>query len=348
MNNQPKISIVIPLYNVEPYITECLQSVARQTYKGDIECIIVDDCGTDDSVCNVKKFIRDYTGTIDFKLIHHEHNRGLSAARNTGTDAATGEYIYYLDSDDWIKDDCLEILQRPLRDNDYDIVMADLITVPDPQIRFLWLDESKIYNNREEIIKDYADRLLYVMVWNKLCSRDFLIKNDIRFPEIRMHEDDLWFYKVMEHIKALTVVYMPTYVYRIRENSLITNQNNYVEKVHSLFNIAMYVINNPIYDCLFSYSRRLVYYIDTYLNVAFEYNIQSFKKYLLLRKSLRGNVAFKEIFYRRDKKFVKSHFHLYLCPLLGFMWLKIRKLKNEVVFHYTSIQWSELYRSLPR
>lgn len=97
-----KLSIVIPVFNVAPYIADCLRSVMRQTYTGSMECLIVDDCGTDDSIAIAKQMIADYKGPIRFQILHHEWNRGLSAARNTGTEAATGEYLYYLDSDDEI------------------------------------------------------------------------------------------------------------------------------------------------------------------------------------------------------------------------------------------------------
>ena len=126
MIKSPKISIIIPIYNVEEYITECLQSVMRQTYKGEIECILVDDCGTDNSIAVAERHIADYKGPIEFRVLHHVRNRGLSAARNTGTDAATGDYIYYLDSDDYISDDCLEVLAEPLKKREYEMILGDL------------------------------------------------------------------------------------------------------------------------------------------------------------------------------------------------------------------------------
>ena len=104
------VSIIIPVYNVAPYIEDCLKSVMMQTYKGEMECIIVDDCGTDDSIAIAEQMIAAYQGAIQFRMLHHERNKGLSAARNTGTIAATGDYIYYLDSDDEITEDCIEKL----------------------------------------------------------------------------------------------------------------------------------------------------------------------------------------------------------------------------------------------
>ena len=92
-----KISIVVPVYNVAPYVADCFYSIARQTWQGPLECIFVDDCGTDDSMSIVEHCIDDYSGPIDFRIVRHVHNRGLSAARNSGISAATGDYVYFLD-----------------------------------------------------------------------------------------------------------------------------------------------------------------------------------------------------------------------------------------------------------
>ena len=103
-----KVSIIIPVYNVAPYIKDCLMSVMRQTYAGLVECIVVDDCGTDESIAVAERLIAEYKGPIRFEILHHDHRRGLSAARNTGMHKATGEYIFFIDSDDEITEDCLE------------------------------------------------------------------------------------------------------------------------------------------------------------------------------------------------------------------------------------------------
>ena len=97
-----RISIIIPVYNVELYVEECLQSVANQTMTEGIECIIVDDRGQDNSAAIAKQYIDSYKGDIRFTFIQREKNGGLSAARNTGIEAATGEYVYFLDSDDYL------------------------------------------------------------------------------------------------------------------------------------------------------------------------------------------------------------------------------------------------------
>mgnify|MGYP002523974151 FL=1 len=100
-----KVTIIIPIYNVAPFVADCIHSVMGQTWQEPLECILVDDCGTDDSMAVVERTLQDYQGPVDFRIVRHEHNRGLSAARNTGLDNATGDYVYFLDSDDEITPD---------------------------------------------------------------------------------------------------------------------------------------------------------------------------------------------------------------------------------------------------
>ena len=78
------ISIIIPTYNVQDYIAKCLESIATQTYTDGVECLVIDDCGTDNSIAIAEQFIANYSGPISFQIIHHEQNKGVSAARNTG------------------------------------------------------------------------------------------------------------------------------------------------------------------------------------------------------------------------------------------------------------------------
>ena len=129
--NDLMISIVIPVYNLSDYIERCIQSVISQSYK-DIECIIVDDASTDDSIEKCERIIDAYRGPIRFSIIHHHQNRGLSAARNTGTASAKGDFVLYVDGDDAITNDCIEKLQKPLQnDNTIDMVMGDFVVYDD-------------------------------------------------------------------------------------------------------------------------------------------------------------------------------------------------------------------------
>lgn len=213
-----KVTIVIPLYQVENYIEPCLRSVANQTYTGTIECVIVDDCGTDTSCQIVEKFISEYKGNIDFILLHHDHNRGLSAARNTGMDHASGEYIYFLDSDDEITPDCIEKLVKPLENYRYDFVIADFSIIGDRQVT-TYLKARGEY--KTGIKEAYYRKEWNVTAWNKLCNIDFLRRNNLRFKEGIIHEDILWSFYLANFAKSMYALEDKTYIYNTRESSIM-------------------------------------------------------------------------------------------------------------------------------
>ena len=167
------VSIIIPTYNVEAYIRECLESVAAQTYEGNIECIIVDDCGTDNSIAVAEQFITEYKGCIDFRILHREKNGGLSAARNSGTDAATGDYIFYLDSDDLLFPNSIaDLMAIAERYPHADIVQGKMVSTNGVEAQYKKQQSSEIITKKTELLK----LLLIpgensVSSWNRLYRR---------------------------------------------------------------------------------------------------------------------------------------------------------------------------------
>lgn len=217
-----KVSIIIPVYNVSDYIERCLNSVMVQTYTN-LECVIVDDCTPDDSVEKCERVIAEYNGPIKFKILRHEHNRGLSAARNTGTAAATGEYVFYLDSDDWISDDCIQRMVNVVnQDDNIEMVMGGIERVGDENQWNHFLSEG-IYTS--DFIEYACQYKIYTMAWNKLIKKDFLKKNNLFFKEGLLHEDVLWNIQVACFLKKMAAIDYKTYFYRIRENSIQTNKS---------------------------------------------------------------------------------------------------------------------------
>lgn len=218
-----KISVIIPVYKVEKYIKACLDSVIAQTYSGEIECILVDDCSPDDSSNIIEDVLRCYRGSISFKLIHHDCNKGLSSARNTGISNATGEYVYFLDSDDEITPDCLKKLAAPLSDNSYDLVIGDFKTKPE-NIQFdslLSLESGEIRGR--DILSSYVYKRYYEMAWNKLCNKAFIYKYNLFFKEGLLHEDELWSFEVACRAQSMWIVNSVTYIYKIRNGSIMMN-----------------------------------------------------------------------------------------------------------------------------
>ena len=211
----PKVSLIIPVYNVSEYIERCMRSVMAQTYT-DIECIIVDDCGTDDSMAKCEQMIREYEGPIKFLILHHEHNRGLSAARNTGIHQATGKWLYFLDSDDEITLHCIEALLK-VGEEDKAIEMVHGST------RFRPFQEKDPYDlswqqlpssmKDSETIKYwfFHKRKMRPAAWNKLLKRSFIMEHQLFFKNGILFEDVLWSYYLFNRLNQMCVVTEITY-----------------------------------------------------------------------------------------------------------------------------------------
>lgn len=223
--NKPYVSIIVPVYNVEPYVEACIRSVMRQTYDGRIECIVVDDCGTDNSMVVVERLISEYNGPITFKILSHTHNRGPSAARNTGMDSAKGDYIFFMDSDDEMTNDCLKTLIDPLKENQYNIIVGLFETI-DEEGSFhhgKMILPNKSHLVGYEILQSYCKGNLFSMVWNKLYPVSFLRSHNLRFQEGIIYEDELWTFLLVCISQSLYVVNKTTYKYRRRKNSISTS-----------------------------------------------------------------------------------------------------------------------------
>lgn len=218
-----KVSVIIPVYTVSAYIERCVKSVMSQTYD-DFECILIDDASPDDSIHKCEKLISTYHGSIRFRLIH-QFNRGLSAARNTGTNAATGDYILYIDSDDAITNDCIEKLMAPiLRDNTIEMVMGNMEWISEGYplpVRIPKMHDSKDIVSSESVRSCFFDRReINVYAWNKLIRKDFLKQHDLSFKEGIIWEDSLWSFFVMKYLSHLYIIKNITYYTRKRPRLL--------------------------------------------------------------------------------------------------------------------------------
>lgn len=216
-----KVSVIVPVYNVEKYIVRCLKSIVDQTISESIELIVVDDCGSDNSILLAESFLSEQSA-LEYQIIHHRENRGLSAARNTGLQAATGDYVYFLDSDDTITEDCIESLVNPLKYHAYDVVLGDFRTVGGTTECKLWLPKGEVVGNKL-IFKDFAENKWYAMAVNKLYSRSFLCDNLLQFKEGIIHEDELWSFYISLCAESLYVETTVTYNYYINPGSIMSN-----------------------------------------------------------------------------------------------------------------------------
>ena len=221
------ISIIIPVYNVEPYVEDCIRSVMRQTYDGPMECIVVDDCGTDNSMAVVERVVAEYNGPITFKILHHTHNRGLSAARNTGIDTATGDYLFFLDSDDEISKECLSLMINQVFEHpDIEIVQGLVLSVPDKEYYHMERYQEIGYKEDNMWIRHefYKWRNFFpCQAWNKLIKTNFIRNNDLIFWEGIIHEDEHWMFRVVQHLKKYILISDNTYIHYIRPNTIMSS-----------------------------------------------------------------------------------------------------------------------------
>ena len=207
-----KISLIIPMYNVEKYIEECLDSIINQDYGiQNIEVILIDDCSSDKSVEKVKKYVKKY----NFLLIKNKVNLGLAISRNKGLDKVTGKYIAFLDSDDILYKSNLSELYNEIKKNDADLVIARLNSFNSKGEYGYYSDK---YIKKIEVTNIFQNNNLINCV--SVCSKLYKTKllNNIRFIEKTSHEDNSFTLKVL--FTAKRIVTYPKYLYyrRIRED----------------------------------------------------------------------------------------------------------------------------------
>lgn len=235
---EPNISIIIPVYNVEPYIADCLQSVISQKTECKIECIVVDDCGRDRSMDIVSDFVRDYAGPVTFRIIRRTRNGGLSAARNSGIRVASGKYLYFLDSDDLITPDAIDLLWARAREYpDAQIVCGNFQTFPEKDImKTISLTDKNFPKYSDDInwIRSVFLSTFPVIACNKLISRKFIVENGLYFREGILHEDNHWQALAYPYVKALAFVDEQTYLYRIRPGSITQSDNGNLRRLKNL------------------------------------------------------------------------------------------------------------------
>ena len=224
--DKPLISIIVPVYNVAPYVGDCIRSVMRQTYDGKVECIIVDDCGTDDSMAIVERLVAEYTGPITFEVLHHTHNRGLSMARNTGFDAATGEWVWFVDSDDWIENGAVSTLSHLLDAKDFDVICIQKNEYLADDLSFISVNnmlDAPILMTGKQYLKSNLQKCV---AQKFITRRDFLKANNITFYPNILHEDDLYVRILMYLVKNVYVLNLPLYNKRQEREGSIMNSSN--------------------------------------------------------------------------------------------------------------------------
>lgn len=211
------ISIIIPVYKVEKYLEKCIQSVINQTYKN-IQIILVDDGSPD----NCGKICDEYAERDQRIEVIHKSNGGLSDARNKGLEIAKGEYIGFVDSDDYIEADMYEVLYNLLKQYNADVSICNFYTVSQEKIAIKNADNGIKEYNRIEILKEILlDNNIQSYAWNKLYKKELF--DEIKYPVGKKYEDIGTTFYLLEKCNKVVVTGKPEYYYINRQDSIVNN-----------------------------------------------------------------------------------------------------------------------------
>lgn len=213
---EKKVSIIIPVYNVEEYLEECLESVLNQLYKN-LEIILIDDGSTDRC-----PYLCDYYATKDNRVkVIHKRNGGAASARNFGLKIASGEYINFVDSDDYVDKYYIQKLAEQLENTKSDISVCSYISIfADEKVPEV-LEKTGEYSGMEYLLH-FLDDWRCGLIWNKLFSKKTI--EDIRFEEGHIIDDEFFTYRAVLNAQRINVKNEQLYYYRTRENSAMNSR----------------------------------------------------------------------------------------------------------------------------
>lgn len=222
-----KVSVIVPVYNVEKYLKRCLDSLINQTLS-DIDIICINDGSKDSSL----KILEQYAQKDSRIVIYNQENSGLSVARNTGLEHASGEYIGFVDSDDWVDLDFYEKLYNSAKNNNADIAVADFIREhPNKKPKRLKLKEEKIYTTPEDkfmICKVHREGC----VWNKIYRTEFIKSINLKFVPKMYYEDRDFTIRSLYFSKKLVTTPNTYYRYFVNPKSIVNKRRNYIQDEH--------------------------------------------------------------------------------------------------------------------
>lgn len=247
----PKVSVIVPIYNVEKYLEKCINSLLSQTLE-DIQIILVND-GSKDNSGNIA---REYEKNNKNRIIYVEkENGGLSDARNYGLKYATGDFVAFLDSDDYIEKNAYEEMYNKAIEENADYVECDFIWEFPNKIR---VDKQYPYKNKKEMLS-----FVRVVAWNKLIKRQLITDNNLEFPKGLRYEDVEFTYKLIPFINKFAYVDKPFIHYVQREGSIANVQNERTAEIFTVLdNVIEFYKKNNIYE---EYRDELEYNYARYL-----------------------------------------------------------------------------------
>lgn len=227
-----KVSVIVTIYGVEKYIKRCVTSLFEQTMTSDIEFIFVDDCSKDQSIVKLNALIEAYPlRKSQTKLLSHDVNKGLPQARLTGLNQARGEYIWFVDSDDWVEHNACELFYNIATQQDFDIVISDYNICNNNNITI-----KNVKLREERMLSDILLEINNCSVWNKFIRRKLFSKFNVIFPTANMGEDLAIISQLFVNNIKVGKINNTLYNYFVNPNSisLIQDKNSYIRRYNDL------------------------------------------------------------------------------------------------------------------
>ena len=333
------ISVILPIYNMENYISQCLESVVSQTYKN-IEIICVNDFSMDNSMTIVKNYSKKDSR---IKIVNNENNRGLGGARNAGLDVAIGKYIIFCDTDDIMMPNMVERLYSCIVKNDADMAFSDVMLLdaggehhPVKPFHEINLSLERIFYPKREFYK-FCD--IWPSAWNKIYKKSIIKSNEIKYHENILYEDHTFYYEYL--LASSKVVYCPEclYVYRCERNDSITHKVS--PRIFEIFTIIDYIkqifessLDQKVYNVIFPKIATRLIWERTFFNA----NIDLLRKfndraYEYLSQFRQEDVfKYKDSFVDNDSDFLYSPAKRFLRNVfIVWRYYKYKLLKNLVL-----------------
>lgn len=234
------ISVVVTIYNIEKYIEKCLESIVNQDYKN-FEIVLVDDGSNDSSKEIALEFLKDKN--IKYLLVEKE-NGGLSSARNAGLNNSNGDYVVFIDGDDYISKDFLLVLNRLIEENKTDFSFCSFSFIKRQDV-FEVADANEVLFTRDELLSLFLKRTISFVVTSMLFKKSFLLNNNLFFNEnTKFSEDQMFIWNVIFASERSAYSFRKMYGYCIRENSIMTSSS--YEKVENSLNDYVFFTNDLI------------------------------------------------------------------------------------------------------
>lgn len=276
----PLISVIVPCYNVEKYLRECVNSILAQTYEN-LEIILVDDGSKDSTGEIINGYVKEYRNIKGIMKL----NGGLSSARNDGIDKAKGEYIAFVDSDDWLDESYIEDLYKCLVKYNAKVAVCGY-TMEDEKKREIIFKQEKLVSSVKvcKVLGDiyHSENVLYTVAWNKLYHRSIFKK--IRFAKGRIHEDVFAAHRVIQQVDNVAVCNRTLYHYRIRQDSITAKENKqdirHLDYLDGLEDRVL-ITENMLFRHL--KSKMLQAYLNGMYELMIDYNDKTYKEYRLGR-----------------------------------------------------------------